>query len=102
MTACWDVINTEWDPDQETVNFGTRQCVVVDSALFDVVTLATVECSVPVIRVILELNEKFKSNFAFYRERNQNQKCVETCGSHTQCWRLITFATFLQTAARLF
>lgn len=48
MTACWDVINTEWDPDQETVNFGTRQCVVVDSALYDVVTLATVECSNPV------------------------------------------------------
>jgi hypothetical protein len=48
MAACWNVINTEWDPDQETVNFGTRQCVVVDSAIFDVVTLATVECTNPV------------------------------------------------------
>ena len=48
MAACWNVINTEWDPDQETVNFGTRQCVVVDAALFDVVTLATVECTNPV------------------------------------------------------
>ncbi|EFX79172.1 hypothetical protein DAPPUDRAFT_304960 [Daphnia pulex] len=47
MAACWNVINTEWDPDQETVNFGTRQCVVVDSAIFDVVTLATVECTNP-------------------------------------------------------
>ena len=42
--SVWDVINTEWDTDQETVNFGTRQFVVVDSALYDVVTLATVEC----------------------------------------------------------
>lgn len=48
MAACWNVINTEWDTDQETVNFGTRQCVVVDSTLFDIVTLATVECSNPV------------------------------------------------------
>ncbi|KAK4002762.1 hypothetical protein OUZ56_004564 [Daphnia magna] len=47
MAACWNVINTEWDTDQETVNFGTRQCVVVDSTLFDIVTLATVECSNP-------------------------------------------------------
>lgn len=54
MTACWNIINTEWDPDQETVNFGTRQCVVVDSALFDVVTLATVECSNPVIQYYLK------------------------------------------------
>lgn len=48
MESCWNVINTEWDTDQETVNFGTRQCVVIDSALYDVVTLATVECSTPV------------------------------------------------------
>lgn len=44
MSSCWDIINTEWDTDQETVNFGTRQCVVVDAALYDVVTLATIEC----------------------------------------------------------
>ncbi len=63
MAACWNVINTEWDPDQETVNFGTRQCVVVDAALFDVVTLATVECTNPVsndqVFIILFSNCKF-------------------------------------------
>jgi len=55
MTACWDVINTEWDPDQETVNFGTRQFVQDGSALYDVVTLATVECSNPVIFLKIQL-----------------------------------------------
>ena len=47
--AVWNTINTEWDPDQETVNFGTRQFVVVDSALYDVVTLATIESKKTVI-----------------------------------------------------
>ena len=42
--AVWDVINTEWDTDQETVNFGTRQFVIIDASIYDVVTLATVEC----------------------------------------------------------
>jgi len=54
MMSTWDVINTEWDPDQETVNFGTRQFVVVDSALYDVVTLATIESQGSVtVQVIL-------------------------------------------------
>ena len=56
MTACWNVINTEWDPDQETVNFGTRQFVQDGSALYDVVTLATVECSNPVSLIKLKRN----------------------------------------------
>ena len=55
--ALWNVINTEWDPEQETVNFGTRQFVVVDSALYDVVTLATVECKETVCCFLM-----FKSN----------------------------------------
>lgn len=74
MASCWDVINTEWDTDQETVNFGTRQCVVIDSALFDVVTLATVECSNPVMQNLhTSLSCLLISSYCS-RAQNQNQK----------------------------
>lgn len=71
MSACWNVINTEWDPDQETANFGTRQCVVIDAALFDVVTLATVECTNPVSCFAILMLSYFK--LKYFRGKSLNQ-----------------------------
>jgi len=103
MAACWNVINTEWDPDQETVNFGTRQCVVVDAALFDVVTLDTVDCTNPVsndqVFIILFSNCKF---FKYFRGQSLNQESMEACGNNLQFWQLIAIVIFSPTIARLF
>ena len=42
-TCLWSHISTDFDPEEETANFGTRYAVENDGKLFDVVTFATIE-----------------------------------------------------------
>lgn len=102
----WNTINTEWDPDQETVNFGTRQFVVVDSALYDVVTLATVE-SQEIVSSSRNISAKFYfqiskvyMNIVLLRLSNQSPRSAAV--SLTITWSLlwITFCTFWEKMAK--
>ena len=42
-TCLWSEISTNFDPDEETANFGTRYALEADGKLFDVFTYATIE-----------------------------------------------------------
>ena len=42
-SCVWSEISTDFDPDEETVNFGTRYALEADGKLFDVFTYATIE-----------------------------------------------------------
>ena len=42
-TCQWSQISTDFDPDEETANFGTRHALEADGKLFDVFTYATIE-----------------------------------------------------------
>jgi hypothetical protein len=42
-SGIWSVIGTNFDPDDETANFGTRHALEADGRLFDVFTYATVD-----------------------------------------------------------
>ena len=44
LTPCiWSHIDTDFDPEEETANFGTRYALENDGKLFDVFTYATIE-----------------------------------------------------------
>ena len=44
QTPCiWSHIDTDFDPEEETANFGTRYALENDGKLFDVFTYATIE-----------------------------------------------------------
>ena len=43
LTCQWSQISTDFDPDEETANFGTRHALEADGKLFDVFTYATIE-----------------------------------------------------------
>ena len=44
QSSCqWSQISTDFDPDEETANFGTRHAMEADGKLFDVFTYATIE-----------------------------------------------------------
>lgn len=42
----WSVVGTNFDPDEETANFGTRHALEADGRLFDVFTHATIDPTV--------------------------------------------------------
>jgi hypothetical protein len=42
----WSRLSTDFDPDEETANFGTRLSVLSAKQLYDVVTFATIENTV--------------------------------------------------------
>jgi hypothetical protein len=42
-SGTWSVIGTNFDPDEETANFGTRHALEADGTLFDVFTYATID-----------------------------------------------------------
>ena len=42
-SGTWSVIGTNFDPDEETANFGTRHALEADGRLFDVFTYATID-----------------------------------------------------------
>ena len=43
--AVWNEVSTDFDPEEETANFGTRHALETGDNLYEVVTLATVEPS---------------------------------------------------------
>ena len=90
--GCWDVINTEWDTEQETVNFGTRQCIVVDSALYDVVTLATIECSNPVSFDTFDISLLPVKHFLCFIQGAKSEPKV--CGSMSDQHAVLTVDNF--------
>ena len=100
--STWDIINTEWDPDQETVNFGTRQFVVVDSAIYDVVTLATIESQGLVISQLFNTFQFALILSFLHRAASQSPVFAATSGSKSLCWRWKIIFTFSKTAARLY
>ena len=48
ISCIWSNINTDFDPEEETANFGTRYALENDGKLFDVFTYATIEPKVSV------------------------------------------------------
>ena len=42
-SGTWSVIGTNFDPDDETANFGTRRALEAEGRLFDVFTYATID-----------------------------------------------------------
>ena len=42
-SCLWSHISTDFDPEEETANFGTRHAIENDGKLFDVITFATIE-----------------------------------------------------------
>ena len=53
-SCLWSKISTDFDPDEETVNFGTRYALETDGKLFDVFTYATIEPKVNNFHSILK------------------------------------------------
>ena len=43
--AIWNEVSTDFDPEEETANFGTRHALETGGSLYEVVTLATIEPS---------------------------------------------------------
>ena len=44
----WSKIVTNFDPDEETANFGTRYAIEASGKIFDVFTYATISPKAPV------------------------------------------------------
>ena len=42
-SCLWSHISTDFDPEEETANFGTQHAIENDGKLFDVITFATIE-----------------------------------------------------------
>ena len=58
-SGTWSVIGTNFDPDDETANFGTRRALEAEGKLFDVFTYATIDPKVwfaPCQTHFLEIN----------------------------------------------
>ena len=51
----WSHISTDFDPEEETANFGTRYAVENDGKLFDVITFATIEPKVCIVHKHIEV-----------------------------------------------
>ena len=51
----WSHISTDFDPEEETANFGTRYAVENDGKLFDVITFATIEPKVFIVHTLIKI-----------------------------------------------
>ena len=67
-SCLWTQISTDFDPEEETVNFGTRYALEKDGKLFDVFTFATIEPKVIKLRLFLKQNShNFFNNLYIYQ-----------------------------------
>ena len=56
----WSHISTDFDPEEETANFGTRYAVENDGKLFDVITFATIEPKVFIAFTLIQIRANLK------------------------------------------
>ena len=55
-SGLWSQVGTNFDPDEETRNFGTRHALEAEGKLFDVFTYATVEPKVTITYFFVSVN----------------------------------------------